>query len=145
MSRYRLIPYLYSEFVRAAKEHDLYFRPLGFDYPEDKYAVATEDQLMLGHECMIAPVYTQNAIGRAVYLPEDMYFVKFLPDGSILQQEMGKGHHFIDVALNEVPLFIKMESSIPLVDAVETVEDIDYQTMKYIGNRDKKYEFYAKF
>ena len=31
------------------------FRPLAFDYPQDKTAIRVEDQLMLGDECMIAP------------------------------------------------------------------------------------------
>ncbi len=56
--RYRLIPYLYSEYLKAAEHDDMYFRPLGFDYPDDRRAVETEDQLMLGNEVMIAPVYT---------------------------------------------------------------------------------------
>ena len=64
--RYRLIPYLYSEYLKAVENDEMYFRPLGFDYPDDRRAVETEDQLMLGDEVMIAPVYTQNVkIGRA--------------------------------------------------------------------------------
>ncbi len=39
---------------------------------------------------MIAPVYEQNARGRYVYLPETMKFVKFLPDGTILEEIFGK-------------------------------------------------------
>ena len=36
--RYRLIPYLYSELMKAALEDELHIRPLAFDYPEDKMA-----------------------------------------------------------------------------------------------------------
>ena len=105
--RYRLIPYLYSEYLKAAFDNDMYFKPLAFVYPKDHIACQIEDQLMVGNEIMIAPVYTQNALGRTVYLPEDMMFVKFLADGSIFTQELAAGTHFIDVALNEVPLFIR--------------------------------------
>ena len=35
----RLIPYLYSEYLKAAEHDDMYFRPLGFDYPDDRRAV----------------------------------------------------------------------------------------------------------
>lgn len=52
------------------------FRPLAFDYPDDKMARECETQVMLGNECMICPVYEQNVSGRYVYLPEDMTFVK---------------------------------------------------------------------
>ena len=142
--RYRLIPYLYSEFMKAATQDDLYFKPLGFVYPEDRRAVETEDQLMLGNEVMIAPVYTQNASGRFVYLPEEMKFVKFMPDGSIYEQIMEKGYHYIDVALNEVPLFIRKDACIPIVDVAQSVEEIDMSTMKMIGYEGASYEQYQE-
>ena len=66
-----------------------------------------EDQLMLGGELMIAPVYTQNAKGRYVYLPEEMMFIQFLPDGEISEEILPQGHHYISVPLNVVPLFIR--------------------------------------
>ena len=55
---------------------------------------------------MICPVYEQNAGGRYVYLPENMTFVK-LSGTSVTTEKMSKGTHYIEVALNEVPLFIK--------------------------------------
>ncbi|MDE6983267.1 MAG: alpha-glucosidase, partial [Lachnospiraceae bacterium] len=131
--RYRLIPYLYSEYLKAARENTMYFRPLGFDYPDDRRAVETEDQLMLGGEVMIAPVYTQNVSGRTVYLPEEMKFVKFLPDGSIYEEVLGQGTHYVEVALNEVPLFIRKGKCIPVVDAAEHVDAIDMSTVQYLG------------
>ena len=33
--RYALLPYLYSEFMKAALENTSYFRPLAFDYPDN--------------------------------------------------------------------------------------------------------------
>ena len=142
--RYRLIPYIYSEFMKAATQDDMYFKPLGFVYPDDRRAIETEDQLMLGNEVMIAPVYTQNASGRFVYLPEEMKFMKFLPDGSIYEQIMEKGNHYIDVALNEVPMFIKKGACIPVVDVAQSVEKIDLSTMKMIGYEDASYEMYKE-
>ena len=142
--RYRLIPYLYSEFMKAATQDDMYFKPLGFVYPNDRRAVETEDQLMLGNEVMIAPVYTQNATGRFVYLPEEMKFVKFLPDGSVYEEIMPAGNHYIDVALNEVPMFIKKDKCIPVVDVAQSVEEINYATMKMIGYAGASYDMYAE-
>ena len=49
-TRYRLIPYLYSEYMKAALNDDMYFKPLGFVYPDDKMAIRVENQLMLGNE-----------------------------------------------------------------------------------------------
>lgn len=139
--RYRLIPYLYSEYLKAAFDNDMYFKPLGFVYPEDPIARQTEDQLMLGGEIMIAPVYTQNAAGRTVYLPEEMMFVKFLPDGSISTEILPKGLHYVDVALNEVPLFVRKGCAIPVADAAETVDAIDYDTIRMVGYEGADYTF----
>lgn len=139
--RYRLIPYLYSEFLKAAHEDDLYFRPLGFDFPDDRRAVETEDQLMLGHEVMIAPVYTQNVSGRCVYLPEEMKFIKFMADGEIYEEIMEAGTHYIEVALNEVPLFIRKGKCIPVAAAAQSVAEIDMGTVKYIGYSGAAYVF----
>lgn len=123
--RYRLIPYLYSEYMKAALNDDMYFRPLGFVYPEDKIAVHVEDQLLLGNEIMIAPVYEQNARGRYVYLPEEMKFVKFLPGGTIAEEILEKGIHYVEVALNEIPLFIRKGKCIPVAEAAECVAALD--------------------
>lgn len=138
--RYRLIPYLYSEYLKAVERDEMYFRPLGFDYPDDKRAVETEDQLMLGNEVMIAPVYTQNVSGRTVYLPEEMKFVKFMPDGSIYEEVLGQGTHYVEVALNEVPLFVRKGRCIPVVDVAESVDAIDMSTVRYLGYDGASYE-----
>ncbi|MCI9598807.1 MAG: alpha-glucosidase [Firmicutes bacterium] len=138
--RYRLIPYLYSEYLKAVQNDDLMFKPLAFVYPQDRIARGIEDQLILGNETMIAPIYTQNAIGRPVYLPEEMMLVKFLPDGTLYQEIMPAGHHFIEVALNEVPLFIRKDRKIPLVKAANRVSALDMETLIYIGYPDALYE-----
>lgn len=140
--RYRLIPYLYSEYMKAALNNDVYFKPLAFVYPEDRMAVQVEDQMMLGNEIMIAPVYTQNAKGRYVYLPEEMKFVKFLPGGRIVEEVLGKGHHYVEIALNEVPLFIRSGKCIPLADTAEYVEALDTEHMTMLGFAGAEYMLY---
>lgn len=140
--RYRLIPYLYSEYMKAALNNDLYFKPMAFVYPEDTMAAQTEDQIMLGNELMIAPVYTQNAGGRYVYLPEQMKFVKFLPDGTIAEEVLEKGHHYVDIALNEVPLFIRSGKCIPLAEPAEYVDALDTEHLAMLGFEGSEYLLY---
>ncbi len=140
--RYRLLPYLYSEYMKAALNDDLYFKPLAFVYPEDKMAARVEDQLMLGNEIMIAPVYEQNGKGRYVYLPEEMKFIKFLPDGTISEELLGQGVHYVDIALNEVPLFIRRGKCIPVADAAECVDEIDTEHLRTIGYDGAEYTLY---
>lgn len=142
--RYRLVPYLYTEYMKVVSEDDMMFKPLGMVYTEDKIALQVEDQLMLGDQVMIAPVYTQNAEGRLVYLPEEMMFIKFMPDGTIHEEKLPKGAHYVEVALNEVPLFIRQGKSIPIVDVAANVDEINMETMKMIGY-DKDYKYDCKF
>ncbi len=140
--RYRLVPYLYSEYMKAALSDDMYFKPLGFVYPEDRMAIRVEDQLILGNEIMIAPVYEQNARGRYVYLPEEMKFVKFLADGSISEEVLEKGVHYVEVALNEVPLFIRKDKCIPAAEPAECVKDIDTSHFTMLGYEGSSYTLY---
>ncbi len=140
--RYRLIPYLYSEYMKAALDDDLYFKPLAFTYPKDSMALQVEDQLMLGNEIMIAPIYTQNAKGRYVYLPEEMKFVKFLSDGTLYEQILPAGHHYVEIALNEVPLFIRQNKCIPIASSAEYVEAIDTKNLTLIGYQNAEYTLY---
>lgn len=129
--RYRLLPYLYEAFRRASDEDDMLFRPLAFDYPDDKIARETEDQLMLSDECMIAPVYEQNRLGRTVYLPEDMTLLR-LSGERVDRTELKKGVHYIDVALNEVPLFLKKGKKITLAEPALNTEELDWETLEII-------------
>ena len=140
--RYRLIPYIYSEYMKAALDDEMMFKPLAFVYPDDEIAVQIEDQMMLGNEVMITPICTQNAQGRFVYLPEDMMFVKFMGDGSIYTEKMARGSHYISVALNEVPLFIRENKCIPLAAKAESTADIDEDNLSLIGYDGTEYRLY---
>ena len=122
--RYRLIPYLYSEYLKAALNNEMLFRPLGFDYEDDDHAHTVEDQLLLGEGLMIAPVYTQNAVGRYVYLPEEMLFVKFKTATEYTTEVMPAGHHYISCALGEVPLFLRKSHILPLGNIQVCTDDM---------------------
>ena len=112
--RYRLIPYLYSEYLKCAEFDDMYFRPLCFDYEDDAAAYEVEDQLLLGEGLMIAPVYRQNAGGRYVYLPEDMLYIRFKTAEEYTTELMKAGHHYIECGLSEVPVFLRKGHILPL-------------------------------
>ena len=131
--RYALIPFLYSELVKAAIKDDMLFRPLAFDYPADKRACRVEDQLMLAGSCMIAPVYEQNARGRYMYLPEDMLMVRFRSAEDYDCIPMTKGDHWIDLEMNEFPLFIKKGQVIPLAKGAECVAQVDETRLALLG------------
>lgn len=142
--RYSLVPYLYSEYMKAILNDEMYFRPLAFDYPEDSQAYRVEDQLLVGDSIMIAPIYTQNAKGRYVYLPEEMLMVRMKSPEDWNSQVLGKGHHYVDVALDEVIIFVKKNHMLPfavLDEHVRSVSDVDETRLKWIGFADEYAEY----
>lgn len=141
--RYALLPYIYSEFIKASLKNEMMFRPLSFDYPEDKIARDIEDELMLGNEVLIAPVYKQNTKGRFVYLPEDMIQVTW-KDCKATQSPIEKGGHYIDIPEDTVVFFIKKGKSIPFCKKIaQTSKDIDYASLTKLGDSDATYELYS--
>lgn len=143
--RYALLPYLYSELMQAALSDDLLFRPLAFDYPEDETACRTEDQVMLGHDIMIAPVYEQNATGRHVYLPEDMLLVRFRSAEDFELIPAPAGHCWVNLKANEFAMFIRRGHVVPLAEPAEYAEGVDSTKMRLLGWIDSDVDVTANF
>ena len=143
--RYRLIPYIYSEFVKAAQNNTLLFSPLAFAWPKDKAACEVEDQLLLGESLMLAPVYQQNTSGRTVYLPEGMLLVKFTSAKEYTLTKMNAGWHYITCALNEVAFFIRPGHLLPLCPPCECTGELDYTKFELLGEAgtELSYELYT--
>ncbi|GAB6106955.1 TIM-barrel domain-containing protein [Fusibacter bizertensis] len=133
--RYALVPYLYSEFMKANKDANLLYAPLSFVY-EDEQSKRVEDQLLLGDEIMIAPVYEQNAKGRYVYLPEDMVMYKITSYEDLEKQpfELIKaGHHYIPLETHETVIFIRKNRLLVLTKPQNRVKDLSNNELVVIG------------
>ena len=127
--RYRLIPYLYSSFIKAVENDEMYFRPLAFDYEDDEIAKSVEDQLMVGDSIMIAPVYIQNAEARHVYLPEAMRLIR-MSSGDISTEELNEGWHYVSVPMGDVVFFAK--SPIPLAKPAKNTTELNMDDVEYV-------------
>ncbi len=132
--RYALIPYLYAEYLWAADNDEMLFKPLAFEYEEDVRAKEVEDELLVGRSIMIAPVYTQNASGRYVYLPEDMKMIRFRGYDDYDEEQMKAGDHYVRAQLGEVLVFIRKGHELPLAMPDMRVRDIDTENIHYIRN-----------
>jgi alpha-glucosidase len=134
--RYGLLPYLYSEYMKCVLEDEMYFRPLAFDYPEDEQAARVEDQLLVGDSLMIAPVYIQNAEGRYVYLPEEMLMVRMRSPEERTCEVLAAGHHYVEIALEEVVIFVKKGKLLPFAvpdEKLKTTADLKETDLEWIG------------
>ena len=141
--RYALIPYLYSEFLKAALNDEMMFRPLAFDFPEDNTAKQAEDQLFLGNELMIAPIYKQNAQGRYVYLPEEMMMISMKSVSDYTAAVLPAGHHYVEVPLDTLVFFIRKGKAIPFGAAADNTSQIDMSVLRLLGYDGSTYELYS--
>lgn len=67
--RERLRPYI-SQQMRLAQEKGIPpMRPLFFDFPADDRCYAIEDQFLFGPDLLVAPILSEGARSREVYLP----------------------------------------------------------------------------
>ncbi len=140
--RYALLPYLYSEFVKAARTNDMYMKPLSFVYDEDPAARSIEDQLMVGESIMVAPVVTQNAPGRTVYLPEDMRLIRFRSAEDYDTEELSAGWHYVSCGLYEVPVFLRKGHLLPTAAAAQSVAALDEENLRVYAYGDGRYDLY---
>ena len=122
--RYALLPWLYSEMMQAILGGTLLFRPLCFDWPADPTAREIEDQMMLGRDCMIAPVTEPHVRGRNVYLPGDMLCIRFRTWEDRDQIPLRAGWHYLEAAENEFFLFVRRGAFIALACPAEQSEHV---------------------
>lgn len=142
--RYGLLPYLYSEFMKAALRNEMYFKPLSFVYTDDAFASQVEDQLLAGDSVMAAPVFNQNARGRYVYLPEEMAMVRMRSLHDYDVKRYPSGHHYIEAGLSETLLFVRKNKMLILSEGGEYTDAVKTDRMKALAFVEDRalYEWY---
>ncbi len=106
--RMRLVPYIHAAFVRYHREGMPPFRALVMDYPEDPRTWAIENQFLVGESLLVAPAFAGES-ARDVYLPQGDWF-----DYWTGKRHTGKQQMRIDVPLEQIPIFVKADSLLPL-------------------------------
>lgn len=113
--RMKLLPMLYSAF---AKYHDTGLppvRPLVMDYVEDEQTFSIADQWLLGDNLLVAPLLADQT-ERKVYLPEGDWY-----DFNSGQRLKGKQWITTKPALEEIPMYVKANTILPLAKPVQFV------------------------
>jgi len=107
--RYRLMPMLYSAFVRSSETGLPVQRPLALDYQNDITTLDIDDQYLLGEHLLVAPVYEPHVTARHVYLPEGTWHHWFT--GEVLT---GGQFTLAQTPMDQIPLYAKGGSVIPM-------------------------------
>lgn len=113
--RMSLIPYLYAAFARYHFEGIPPFRSLILDYPGDMEVWKIENQYMMGDALMCAP-FIDGVSEREVYFPEGNWY-----DFNTKKKYEGGKSYTIRMSLNEIPIFVKEGTILPLAEPVEYV------------------------
>lgn len=68
--RYSIMAYILEEARHCAATGEPMMRPLFIDHPDDATAWHVEDQYYFGRSILVAPIFTEGATHRKVYLPK---------------------------------------------------------------------------
>ncbi len=125
--RNQLHPYLYT---LAAESHSLgnpIVRPMFFEFPDDSICYDLGQQYMFGDALLLAPIIVRGQQSRQVYLPENHLWYSFWD-----QQKYAGGQWIeVDVCLEEIPIFVKAGSYLPMVAPVNSMDDYSTQNMYF--------------
>ena len=108
--RYRLLPYVYTAFMRSAETGDPIQRPLVYDFQSDQAAACVDDQYLFGDALLVAPVCKPGETARRVYLPA----------GSWVDWHSGVAHAgcryvVAPAPMEHIPLFVRGGSVVPML------------------------------
>lgn len=91
LTRYRLLPYLYTLFAYVHVRGGAVARPLFYEFPKDRTTYPMDRQFLLGPALLITPVLTQGSTSVQGYFPDATWYDGM--DGSILQTSGGGGQY----------------------------------------------------
>ena len=139
--RYALLPYMYTEYMRAVRELTPLIAPLAFDFPGAR-AREVEDQFLFGRSLMIAPVYTPNTTGRFVHLPE----CRWLHWAAARYEDrtmhiMQPGDYYVSANLHEIPVFLRENQLTVLAEPLSHTGERPLDKLMVIGLVTEQAEF----
>jgi alpha-glucosidase len=116
--RLRLLPYLYTCLHEAVAEHRPVLRPTFYEFPGDPECWRDNDEMMVGPNLLVAPVFEPGATSRTLYLPGDpatsgwtcFHTGKWYPAGATITG---------DAPLDRLPLFVRANAAIPATESTD--------------------------
>jgi alpha-glucosidase len=109
--RYRLMPYLYTLYRRAAAFSEPILRPVFYDFEDDPRAFQDSDDFMFGSQLLVASVVEPGQRERRVYLPEGVEGWYDFHSGAY---HRGGSEIIVPAPLDRIPLFAPAGAMIPM-------------------------------
>jgi len=100
--RYELLPHLYDVMEEASRTGLPAIRPLLLEYPDDAETYELDDEILLGHDLLAAPVLHPGVEHRWIYFPKGEWF-----DVLTGRPAPAGGWREVPVTLESIPLFAR--------------------------------------
>ncbi len=124
----QLFPYLYTLAQGTAQAGVGPMRPVWFDFPGDPKALSILDEFMLGDGLLVAPVVTEGATSRTLYLPAGHWIGWNTPDS-----HDGPAEITVPAPIDTCPVYALAGSVVPRlppdVDTLATAADPAVKTL----------------
>ncbi|KAI8495435.1 hypothetical protein Bbelb_268900 [Branchiostoma belcheri] len=111
LTRYRLLPYLYTLFYQAHTQGSTVVRPLLHEFRTDKNAWTVDRQFLWGPALLISPVLEQGATSVTTYMPDARWF-DYYTGGEVSASSRGS-NVTIPCDMNCIPLHVRGGYIIP--------------------------------
>lgn len=133
-----LFPYLYSYAAESSSNGLPMIRPLVLLNQEDSNTFGVQHTYCLGNELLVAPVITNLATSRAVYLPAGAWYDFFTQHRHVGGQTI----LWTNTDLLRMPLFVREGGIVPMLPGlVETLCDEAYFSPGALAGRSDALEF----
>ncbi|MCF7944676.1 MAG: hypothetical protein K9L75_03990, partial [Spirochaetia bacterium] len=106
--RYALLPYIYTQFYKAAQTGEPIMKPLFLDWPHDPRAAMQNETFLFGTSFLVRPVTKPDTLMQHVYLPEGLWYDFWT--GKTIE---GPQDRLIPAGISRLPTFIRGGSIIP--------------------------------
>ena len=138
--RYALLPYIYSIAHATHESGAPFMRGLFMDFPGDPLVANLGDEYMFGPTLLVAPVTTQGATSRFVYLPAGADWYNYWTN------EHFTGGQKVNVAapVDTIPLFVRAGSILPVgAPILSTNEQQSISEVRAYVGADASFDLYS--
>ncbi|MFT4062699.1 MAG: glycoside hydrolase family 31 protein [Edaphocola sp.] len=123
--RYKLLPYIYSVFWEHHRYGFPILRPLLMLEQHLESNIPRENEFNFGDKILVAPVMVPGQQTKTVYLPGGLWYYYW--DGTPLQ---GGLEHDIATPLDEMPVFIKAGTVLPMYPVMQHTNEYKISSLK---------------
>jgi alpha-glucosidase len=118
--RYRLMPYLYTQFALASRDALPIMRPIFTCEPENRTLYDIDDTFLLGDNLLVAPILYPHALRRLVYLPSSHSWYNHYTK----QKYAGGQWISVEAPADTLPLFVREGSVIPMWKVQQSLDTV---------------------